>query len=98
MSVIAQQMNTIRDEFVAEVFEVMQAEFRGLNYDARMLDLWRASLTEGVAAGIEFLDRGTPAHLLEAPGASLAYARAAAQREVPLSALVRAHRIAHSQF
>jgi hypothetical protein len=36
--------------------------------------------------------------LVEAPAASLAYARAAAQRDVPLSALVRAHRIAHSRF
>jgi DNA-binding PucR family transcriptional regulator len=98
MSVIARQMSTIRDEFVAEVFEVMKTEIRGLNYDARMLDLWRASLTESVIAGIEYLDRGTPAHLLEAPPAALAYARAAAQREVPLSALVRAHRIGHSRF
>ncbi len=98
MSVIAQQMNTIREVFVAEVFEVMRAEIQGLNYDTPMLGLWRASLTKSVEAGIEYLDRGTPAHLLEAPAAALAYARAAAQREVPLSALVRAHRIAHSRF
>jgi len=51
-----------------------------------------------VVAGIEYLDRGTPAQLLEAPAASLAYARAAAEREVPLSALVGAHRIGHSRF
>jgi hypothetical protein len=35
--------------------------------------------------------------LVEAPAAALAYARAAAQRDVSLSALVRAHRIAHSR-
>jgi DNA-binding PucR family transcriptional regulator len=98
MSVIARHMDTIRDEFVAEVFEVMKSENWGLNYDARMLDLWRASLSENVAAGIEFLDRGTPPHLLEAPAAALEYARAAAQRDVPLSALVRAHRIGHTRF
>src|ERR1700751_213224 len=39
-----------------------------------------------------------PHTLLEAPAASLAYARAAAQRDVPLSALVRAHRILHARF
>jgi hypothetical protein len=49
MSVIAQQMNTIREVFVTEVFEVMKAEIQGLNYDTPMLDMWRASLTESVA-------------------------------------------------
>jgi hypothetical protein len=80
MSVIAQQMDAVRDEFIAEVFEVMTAEIQGLNYDTSMLDLWRASLTEGVVAGIEYLDLGTPAHSLEAPAASLAYARGGTHR------------------
>jgi len=39
-----------------------------------------------------------PQHLAQAPEASLAYARAAAQRDVPLSALVRAHRIGSGLF
>jgi DNA-binding PucR family transcriptional regulator len=39
-----------------------------------------------------------PDHLSEAPAAALAYARAAAQRDVPLSALVRAHRIGTARF
>jgi hypothetical protein len=41
MSAIAQQMNTIREVFVAEVFEVTKAEVQGLNYDTPMLDMWR---------------------------------------------------------
>lgn len=91
-------MDTIRDDFIAEVFEVMKAEIRGLNHDTRMMDLWRASLTENVVAGIHYLDRDVPAALLEAPAAALAYARASAQRDVPLSALVRAHRLGHARF
>jgi DNA-binding PucR family transcriptional regulator len=99
VSLIARQMNMIRDDFIPEVFDTMQAEIRGLNHDARMLHLWKASLTESFDAGIDYLDRGMPLdHLLEAPPASLAYARAAAQRDVPLSALVRSHRIGHAKF
>ena len=98
MSVIVQQMNAIRDDFIAEVFDVMKTEIRGLNHDARLMDLWKASLTETVIAGIEYIDRGTPGHFLEAPAAALEYARASAQRDVPLSALVRAHRMGHARF
>ena len=39
-----------------------------------------------------------PQQLPDAPEASLSYARAAAQRDVPLSALVRAHRIGSGLF
>src|SRR5262249_19298062 len=95
---IARQMNMLRDDFIPELFDTMQAEIRGLSHDARMLDLWKASLTESFDAGIDFLERGMPEHLPEAPAAALAYARAAAQRDVPLSALVRAHRIGHARF
>ncbi len=98
MSVIARQMNTIRDDFIAELFAEMKAEIRGLNHDARMMDLWRASLTENVVAAIHYLDRDSPAPSTEAPAAALAYARASAQRDVQLSALVRAHRIGLARF
>jgi DNA-binding PucR family transcriptional regulator len=91
-------MRIIRDDFIAELFDAMKAEIRGLNHDARMMDLWRASLTENVAAAIHYLDRDTPASLMEAPAAALAYACASAQRDVPLAPLVRAHRIGHARF
>jgi DNA-binding PucR family transcriptional regulator len=98
ISVIVQQMNSIRDDFIPEVFDTMQAEIRGLNHDGRMLDLWKASITENFDAGIEYLDRGLWDHLPDAPAAALDYARAAAQRDVPLSALVRAHRLGQARF
>lgn len=98
VSVIARQMSAIRDDFIPDVFEMMKVEIRGLNHDARMLDLWKASLTEIVDAAIAYLDQGTPEHLPAAPEASLVYARAGAQRDVPLSALVRAHRIGPARF
>jgi DNA-binding PucR family transcriptional regulator len=99
ISVIARQMDLIRDDFIADLFAEMKAEIRGLNHEARMMDLWRASLTENVVAAIEYLDRdASAAPSIEAPAAALEYARASAQREVPLSALVRAHRIGLARF
>jgi DNA-binding PucR family transcriptional regulator len=98
MAVIAREMDRIRDDFIAEVFDEIKAENRDLNYDAATLELWHASLTDSVVAGIEFLAAGATAQWLEAPAASVAYVRAAAQRDVPLSVLVRAHRIVHSRF
>ena len=38
ISVIARQLKTIRDDFIAELFDEMRAEVRGLNHDARMLE------------------------------------------------------------
>jgi len=98
ISVIARHMQLIRDDFIGELFDEMKAEIQGLNYDTRMTDLWRASLTENIVAAIHYLDRDVPASLVEAPPAALAYVRAAAQRDVPLSGLVRAHRLGHARF
>jgi len=62
------------------------------------MDMWRASLTENVLAAIHYLDRDAPTALLEAPPAALAYARASAQRDVPLAPLVRAQRLGQARF
>ncbi|SOJ54838.1 Purine catabolism regulatory protein [Mycobacterium simulans] len=98
ISLIVRRMDKIRDEFIAELFDAMKAEIQGLNYDTRMMDMWRASLTENVVAAIHYLDRDAPTSLIEAPAAALAYARAAAQRDIPLAPLVRAHRLGHARF
>ena len=91
-------MDKIRDEFIDELFEMMRTEIQGLNYDTRMIELWRASLTENFVAAIHYLARDEPTSLIEAPAAALAYARAAAQRDIPLAPLVRAHRLGHARF
>ncbi|GLC07932.1 hypothetical protein Mkiyose1384_28830 [Mycobacterium kiyosense] len=91
-------MDAIREDFIADLFESMQKQISGLDYDGRMLMMWRASLTESVVAGIHYLERDQAEPFLEAPAAALAYTRAAAQRGTPLSALVRAHRLVHARF
>ena len=91
-------MHMIRDDFIAELFDEMKEEIGGLNHDARMTNLWRASITENLVAALHYLDRDASTLSMEAPAAALAYARASAQRDVPLSALVRAHRIGLARF
>ncbi|OBA81379.1 hypothetical protein A9W99_14090 [Mycobacterium sp. 1164966.3] len=95
---IVRRMDKIRDEFIAELFEIMRTQIKGLNYDARMIELWRASVTENFVAAVHYLARDEPTSLLEAPAAALAYARAAAQRDIALAPLVRAHRLGHAHF
>lgn len=98
LAVIAQQMNAIRDEFIPELFALMKGEIQGLNHDPRLMEMWRASLTENFYAAVHYLQRDAPTALLEAPAAALAYARASAQRDIPLAPLVRAHRLGHARF
>jgi DNA-binding PucR family transcriptional regulator len=98
ISVIVRRMDKIRDEIIDEVFDMMRTEIQGLNYDTRMIDLWRASVTEIFVGAIHYLDRNEPTSVMEAPAAALAYTRAAAQRDIPLAPLVRAHRLGHARL
>ncbi|OHU99502.1 PucR family transcriptional regulator [Mycobacterium talmoniae] len=91
-------MYSHRDEFVVDLVEVTKAEIRALDHDTRMVDLLTASITEVVVAGIHHVDLEAPDAPVQAPTAALAYARALAQRDVPLSALIRAYRIGHARF
>ena len=78
ISVIARQLNTIRDDFIAELFDEMKAEIRGLNHDARMTDLWRREPHgEHSLTTIHYLERdGAGTRGMDAPRAALAYAMA----------------------
>ncbi|MCV7232078.1 PucR family transcriptional regulator [Mycobacterium branderi] len=91
-------MDTNRDEFVTDLVDVTKLEIRALNHDTRMTDLLTASITEVVVAGIHYLDLEAPQSRVQAPPGALFYARALAQRDVPLSALIRAYRIGHARF
>ena len=98
LSSAAQQMLVQRDPFTVELIEVTRSQIPLLDHDARMVDLLAASMTENVGAAIRFLEHQAPDEAVEAPAAAIAYARALAQRDVPLSALIRAYRIGHARF
>jgi DNA-binding PucR family transcriptional regulator len=98
VSVVAREMDRHRDEFISALVSVTRAQIRSLDHDARMADLLQASITENVVAGIHLLEHDLPEEAVEAPTAAIVYARALAQRDVPLSALIRAYRIGHARF
>lgn len=98
VSSVARQMLTQRDAFAAALFEVTLQEVSDLDHDTRLRALLEASITENIVAAVNFLEHGTPVEELDAPTAALTYARTLAQRDVPLSALIRAYRIGHARF
>lgn len=95
---VAAQMSSRREEFVAGLVLTTRSEIQSLDHDARMAELLHASITENVVAAIHFLGHGGAETDVKAPGAAVAYACALAQRDVPLSALIRAYRIGHGRF
>lgn len=98
VSWLAQQMSVRRDEFVAGLVLTTRSEIHSLDHDSRMVDLLHASITENVIGAIHFIGHGGTEGDIEAPSAALVYARALAQRDVSLSALIRAYRIGHGRF
>ncbi len=98
MAAVAGQVLAQRDDFVGQLFAMTRAEIRVLDEEPRIRALLEASITENIVAAVHFLQHGTDVEDLEAPTAALTYARTLAQRDVPLSALIRAYRFGHSRF
>lgn len=96
---VGRLMSVAREEFTAKLFEETLVEIGTLDNDERMRGLLEASIDENIVAGINFLERGADAvEEVVAPSAALTYARNLAQRDIPLSALLRAYRIGHARF
>ena len=95
---VAGQVLAQRVEFVGQLFAMTRAEIQVLDEEPRIRALLEASITENIVAAVHFLQHGTDVDDLEAPTAALTYARTLAQRDVPLSALIRAYRFGHSRF
>ncbi|MEU6241860.1 helix-turn-helix domain-containing protein [Streptomyces sp. NPDC047024] len=97
VSRLADRFGERRDGVVADLVRMTLVQIDDLDHDAATRSLLEASITENVVAALNFVGRDFDADLLEAPSAALAYARVLAQRDVSLSALVRAYRIGHSR-
>lgn len=95
---IADRIQQAREDLITDLVEVTRAQITALDHDAASRSLLEASITENIVTAINFLRQEIDADLLEAPTAALAYARVLAQRDVPLSALIRAYRIGHARF
>jgi DNA-binding PucR family transcriptional regulator len=92
---VADRLEEDRDELVAGLMRMTRAKIRVLDHDAGLRSLLEASITENIVSALHFIGQGIDTDDLEAPTSALAYARVLAQRDVPLSALIRAYRIGH---
>lgn len=87
------------DQVAHELTLLMRREIPALEgQDALADEMLEASVRSNVAAIRATFAAGSPAGGDEAPDAALAYARLLAQRDAPLSALLRAYRLGHSRF
>lgn len=95
---LAERLAQEHRDLGARVLAMIRAEITALDHDVRSRSLLEASVTENIVAALHFLQQGIAVEHLDAPTAALAYARMLAQRDVPLSALIRAYRIGHTMF
>ncbi|MFJ8728449.1 PucR family transcriptional regulator [Streptomyces bauhiniae] len=97
VSELADRLRGTREAMITDLVRLTLRQIDALDHDAATRSLLEASLSENVVAGLNFLQQDFDPELLEAPSAAVAYARTLAQRDVPLSALIRAYRIGHSR-
>ncbi|WP_030813291.1 PucR family transcriptional regulator [Streptomyces sp. NRRL F-2799] len=97
VSELVDRLRGTREAMITDLVRLTLLQIDALDHDAATRSLLEASLSENVVAGLNFLQQDFDPELLEAPSAAVAYARTLAQRDVPLSALIRAYRIGHSR-
>jgi hypothetical protein len=81
-----------------DVYEVVLREIPELRDDKPVLDLLSSSVHSNVGTCLQILQHQIDLTAVQAPAASLEYARRRAQRGTPLTALLRAYRLGHACF
>ena len=82
----------------ADVYEVILREIPELRDDKAVLALLTSSVHSNVGTCLQILQHQIDLNAVQAPAASLEYARRRAQRGTPLTALLRAYRLGHTCF
>ena len=85
-------------EVSADVYEVVLREIPELRDDKPVLALLASSVHSNVGTCLQILQHQIELSAVNAPAASLEYARRRAQRGTPLTALLRAYRLGHTCF
>ena len=81
-----------------EVYEVILREIPELHDDKSVLTLLVSSVHSNVGTCLQIMQHQIDLSAVQAPTASLEYARRRAQRGTPLPALLRAYRLGHTRF
>jgi hypothetical protein len=80
------------------VYDLIVREIPQLRSDKRVMSLLESSVAENVATLLHILQHDIDLEKVRAPAAAEEYARRLAQRDVPISALLRAYRIGSARF
>ncbi|MET8446051.1 helix-turn-helix domain-containing protein [Streptomyces sp. NPDC005209] len=98
LSVLATVLGARSAEVSRDVSRHILARVPQLGGDTDVLGLLRSSVSENVVTLLHIFEHGVAVRNTEAPVAALEYARRLAQRDIAMSALVRAYRLGHLRF
>lgn len=87
-----------RERIGAVVHDSVAAALPELTAEPALAGLLRSAVTDLITAGLSAIGTGVPIDAARAPGAALDLARRLAQRQVPLSTMLRAYRVGQSAF
>lgn len=95
---LAHDLGGRREEYERNLLAMMREEVKPLSPDNRLLELLRTSITENILAALSYLeDHAGEREVGPSPGV-IGHARTLAQRDIPLSSLIRAYRIGHARM
>jgi hypothetical protein len=98
MADVAAAVSRRAAEVSEEVYEVVLQEIPELHDDKTVLALLASSVHSNVGTCLQIMQHQIDLDAVQAPAASLEYARRRAQRGTPLTALLRAYRLGHTCF
>ncbi|MFD4653185.1 MULTISPECIES: PucR family transcriptional regulator [unclassified Streptomyces] len=98
LSAVASKVAAHTPEVSRDVWELVIAEIPQLRGDGIILNTLKASVEENIATLLHGFENVMPLDNVEGPAAALDYARRLAQRNVPISSLVRSYRLGHCRF
>ncbi|MET8020798.1 PucR family transcriptional regulator [Streptomyces decoyicus] len=93
----AQVLQANRDDVIARLVATTEAEIAQLEHDEPLHGLLKASITENIVTALHVIINRIDPQTVDAPASAVSYARRLAQRDVPLSALLRAYRLGHAR-
>jgi hypothetical protein len=98
LTVVAVNVESHLSEVSRDIWDYLIAEIPQLRGDEAIVKVLHASIVENVTTLLHIFENDIPLDDIEGPVAAKEYARRLAQRNMPISALVRAYRIGHWRF
>lgn len=95
---VALAMGHRTEVFVADLMSSARSELPELTEDERLAGLLEASIVEDVIAAVDFLGNGVGDDDIRLPATVRSFLRVLAQRDVSITVVIRAYRMAHTDF